>query len=94
MPCGGKISICASYQPDNHAIQLTIADTGPGIPEDTLQKIFEPFYTTKQTGTGLGLSIVKKKLEDMDASIHAENNDNGTSFIIDFPVAEQLPLSI
>ncbi len=94
MPGGGKISIDAFYLPDNHAIRLTIADTGPGIPDEALQKIFEPFYTTKQTGTGLGLSIVKKKLEDMDASIHAETSGNGASFIINFPVTEQLPLPL
>jgi signal transduction histidine kinase len=91
MPDGGEISIDASCQPDNHTIRLTIADTGPGIPEDALQKIFEPFYTTKQTGTGLGLSIVKKKLEDMDAFIHAENSGNGASFIIAFPISNNIP---
>src|SRR3990170_8807416 len=88
MPTGGKISIDAHYLHNNHAIQVTIADTGPGIPQESFQKIFEPFYTTKQTGTGLGLSIVKKKLEDMDATIHVENSGNGASFIIAFPLNE------
>ena len=88
MPTGGKISIDAHYLHNNHAIQVTIADTGPGIPQESSQKIFEPFYTTKQTGTGLGLSIVKKKLEDMDATIHVESSGNGASFIINFPLNE------
>ncbi len=88
MPAGGKISIDAHYLHNNHAIQVTIADTGPGIPQESSQKIFEPFYTTKQTGTGLGLSIVKKKLEDMDATINVESNGNGASFIINFPLSE------
>lgn len=88
MPAGGKISIDAHYLHNNHAIQVTIADTGPGIPQESFQKIFEPFYTTKQTGTGLGLSIVKKKLEDMDATIRVESNGNGASFIINFPLNE------
>src|SRR3972149_4075313 len=44
---------------NNHAIQVTIADRARGIPQESPQKILEPFYTTKQTGTGLGLSIVK-----------------------------------
>ena len=89
MPSGGEININAHYQPGNHMIQVTIADTGIGIPQESVQKIFEPFYTTKQTGTGLGLSIVKKKLEEMDAAIHVENNgEKGVSFIINFPLIE------
>lgn len=88
MPSGGEIHIYARYQPDSHIIQVTIADTGPGIPQESFQKIFEPFYTTKQTGTGLGLSIVKKKLEDMEATIHVESNGNGASFVINFPLHE------
>ncbi len=90
MPAGGKLSINAHYLYNNHAIQVTIADTGPGIPQESSQKIFEPFYTTKQTGTGLGLSIVKKKLEDMDATIHVESSGSGASFIINFPLNESV----
>ena len=91
MPSGGEININAHYQPSNHMIQVTIADTGIGIPQASVQKIFEPFYTTKQTGTGLGLSIVKKKLEEMDAAIRVENNGGkGVSFIINFPLNEPI----
>ncbi len=88
MPTGGKITIHADYQADNHIIRVAVTDTGPGIPQESLQKIFEPFYTTKQTGTGLGLAIVKKKLEDMEAAISVESNGGGTSFIINFPFYE------
>lgn len=90
MPSGGEIHIHAHYQPDSQIIRVTIADTGPGIPPESFQKIFEPFYTTKQTGTGLGLSIVKKKLEDMEAAIHVESNGNGASFVINFPLHEPI----
>ena len=91
MPSGGEININAHYQPSNHMIQVTIADTGIGIPQASVQKIFEPFYTTKQTGTGLGLSIVKKKLEEMDAAIRVENNgEKGVSFIINCPLNEPI----
>ncbi|MBM4054104.1 MAG: hypothetical protein FJ264_05420 [Planctomycetes bacterium] len=85
-PSTGKISIDAIHLPMNNCIQIKIADTGHGIPQDSLQKIFEPFFTTKQTGTGLGLSIVKKKLEDMNATIRVESNERGTTFIIDVPL--------
>lgn len=90
MPSGGEIHINAHYQPSSHAIQITVTDTGTGIAQGSFQKIFEPFYTTKQTGTGLGLSIVKKKLEDMEATIHAESNGHGASFVINFPLPEPL----
>lgn len=92
MPDGGKITISAEYQTDEHTIQVTVADTGPGIPQGSLEKIFEPFYTTRQTGTGLGLSIVKKKLEDMDASIRVESKGTGASFILHFPLREPVAL--
>ena len=90
MPFGGKIYISANYQPENRVVQVTVADTGTGIPQDALEKIFEPFYTTKQTGTGLGLSIVKKKLEDMEATIRAESNGAGASFTLNFPLNEPI----
>jgi signal transduction histidine kinase len=92
MPLGGEIHISANYLDRNRTIRVTITDTGPGIPQEFLQKIFEPFYTTKQTGTGLGLSIVKKMLEDMEATIHAESNGNGALFMIHFPANEPLPV--
>ncbi|MBV6517916.1 MAG: Adaptive-response sensory-kinase SasA [Candidatus Brocadia fulgida] len=88
MPSGGTILIHAHVQQERHAIQVTIADTGPGIPRESFQKIFEPFYTTKQTGTGLGLSIVKKKLEDMEATIDVESDGQGAAFVINFPFHE------
>ncbi|MDR4507168.1 MAG: ATP-binding protein [Candidatus Brocadiaceae bacterium] len=88
MPSGGNLHIYAQCEPDNRTVQIAIDDTGPGIPQESFQKIFEPFYTTKQTGTGLGLSIVQKKLEEMDATIFVRNKAKGTSFVIDFPVHE------
>jgi signal transduction histidine kinase len=46
-----------------HYVTASIADDGPGIPPDRLQKIFQPFYTTKESGTGLGLSMTRKILD-------------------------------
>ncbi len=88
MPSGGQIHIHAHCRPENHVIQVIVADTGPGIPQELFGKIFEPFFTTKQTGTGLGLSIVKKKLEDIEATIHVESNGRGASFVMNFPLNE------
>jgi signal transduction histidine kinase len=85
MPDGGELAITAVPQPQNNTFEITFADTGPGIPQDAVDKVFDPFYTTKQSGTGLGLSIVKKKLEEMDGSIRVENNTKGAMFIINLP---------
>lgn len=99
MPDGGELAISASASGGRDAkscvstIEITFADTGGGIPQDAFSKIFDPFYTTKQSGTGLGLSIVKKKLEDMDGSIRVENNKTGAMFIINLPVNEPVLVS-
>ena len=54
-------------------VRLTIEDNGCGIPEQSMQRVFEPYVTTKQKGTGLGLSIVKKNIEDHGGSVWIEN---------------------
>lgn len=62
---------------------IAFEDSGPGIPQDALPKIFEPLFTTKQIGTGLGLSICKKIIEQHGGSIAAKNNP--TTLIIRLP---------
>lgn len=62
---------------------IAFEDSGPGIPEGALPKIFDPLFTTKQTGTGLGLSICRKIVEQHGGSIVAKNNP--TTFIIRMP---------
>jgi signal transduction histidine kinase len=56
---------------------VTISDTGPGIPEDKLKSIFEPFVTSKDQGTGLGLSIAHTIIETYGGKIWAENGPQG-----------------
>ncbi|MFT6436189.1 MAG: C4-dicarboxylate-specific signal transduction histidine kinase, partial [Candidatus Azotimanducaceae bacterium] len=69
-------------------VQITCEDAGGGIPEDTLSRIFEPFYTTKEMGkgTGLGLSVSYGIVRDMGGTIVAENIDDGARFTITLPV--------
>ena len=70
-------------------IIITIRDTGPGIPNEAMQRLFEPFFTTKPTGhgTGLGLAISREILYEHDGLIVAENNvDAGACFCIDLPL--------
>lgn len=77
----GEIRINASRK-ENTAV-ITIEDTGPGIVPDDLDKIFTPYFTTKQSGTGLGLSISHRIIRDHGGSLRAENiRPHGARFII------------
>ena len=82
MPEGGELKITGFV--DDH-ICISIADTGHGIPESIRDKIFLPFYTTKEKGTGLGLAIVHKIVVSHGGDVKVETNDKGTTFTIRFP---------
>jgi signal transduction histidine kinase len=70
-------------------VELRLADTGPGVPEELREEIFNPFVTTKKTGVGLGLSIVSKIVDGHGGSIHVENSpDGGAVFTLFFPLEE------
>jgi signal transduction histidine kinase len=71
------------------AIRITFADDGPGIKEDELARVFDPFYTTKEVGkgTGLGLSISYGIVQDHGGQIYVESEaGNGASFIVELPL--------
>jgi len=61
----------------NDFAELSISDNGPGIPEDTLKKVFEPFFTSKAEGMGMGLSIARTIVEVHEGRIWAENRPHG-----------------
>lgn len=87
---GGKILVETSTISEGE-IQIVIADTGPGIPEDVQPKIFEPYFTTKKPGegTGLGLFVTKTLVENMGGRIKVRSRRNGgTSFIVTFVVKD------
>ena len=69
---------------------MSISDTGSGIPADRIERIFEPFYTTKEVGkgTGLGLSIAYDIVKKHDGDIKVESAEGkGTTFTIMIPIA-------
>lgn len=81
---GGSLNIVIS--PDDRFVKIEITDTGEGIPPENLDKIFEPYFSTKETGTGLGLAIVKKIVDDHSGAIDAESVLNeGTKFTVRLP---------
>ncbi len=84
MTGGGAISVSTERLPNG--IEVRIADEGIGIPEDELEHIFEPFYTTREAGSGLGLSISYKIIEAHGGEIWADSSPGkGTSFVIQLP---------
>jgi signal transduction histidine kinase len=90
MPEGGTIKV-KTFMEELHAVNYVvteITDTGNGIPEDKLNMLFEPFYSSKEigVGTGLGLSICKKIIDEHNGLIRVESKlDSGTSFKLFFP---------
>jgi PAS domain S-box-containing protein len=75
-----KIEV-SSQTVDGSEIRLTVSDSGPGIAEDKLEAIFEPFYTTKAQGTGLGLTVCRSIAESYGGRIQAERNTGGGAAI-------------
>lgn len=87
---GGSLTITASWRNDHAAaapeVQILFRDSGTGIPEDIVNKIFEPFVTSKKDGTGLGLAIAKKIIEAHGGRIEVDSKlHEGTTFTIILP---------
>jgi signal transduction histidine kinase len=86
---GGTITIRTSAAEDKRSVFIKMVDTGHGIEETAIDKVFQPFYTTKAHGTGLGLAITKGLIEQHAGDIRVENNhDRGVSFTITLPVRQ------
>lgn len=85
---GGTLTV--STRADESHVFLRVADTGPGIPEESLPQIFEPFYTTKEAGkgTGLGLAIVRQVVEEHGGAVRVETAvGQGTAFEVSIPLS-------
>lgn len=82
----GSISVNVRTQ-SNNRVRIEVSDTGRGIPAGDIAKVFEPYYSTKETGTGLGLAIVKKAIDDHGGSISVSSKEGGgTTFTILLPI--------
>jgi len=102
MPNGGRIMIRLEHATDHDTVELTIRDTGCGIPADKLPRIFDSFYSTKQGpdasgkgGTGLGLSACRHIIESHRGRIRVESTIGlGTAFTIKLPVYHAAPVPV
>ena len=71
-----------------------VSDTGSGLTKEECERLFTPYYTTKQHGTGLGLAIVQSVISDHGGRIEVESeNGVGTTFRITLPIAPEVPSS-
>ncbi|TMA37747.1 MAG: GAF domain-containing protein [Deltaproteobacteria bacterium] len=86
---GGRITISAAASSNGHGgVRIDVSDTGPGVPPEMRQRIFQLFLTTKSTGTGVGLAVVRKIIERHGGTIAVEQGaPRGARFVIELPAA-------
>ncbi len=91
---GGIVQITTIFSRDSGIVQLKVSDNGPGIAEEVLPMLFEPYFSTKNEGTGLGLAIAKRIVNDHDGYIRvsSQKGKSGitTTFTIELPVNRSL----
>jgi signal transduction histidine kinase len=88
MPNGGLLTIAT--QVSDNEIRISVCDTGLGISEENLNKIFEPYFTTRENGTGLGLTLVFKIIREHQGEILVDSREGeGTDFEISLPVCQK-----
>lgn len=91
---GGGTLLISARQEGNHVI-VSVKDTGVGIADDILLKLFEPYFTTKASGTGLGLTMVYKIMKEHNGEVTVQSKrGEGTTFNLHFPVPESEHLAI
>jgi PAS domain S-box-containing protein len=86
------LGVRSSLSEDGLAVEVEISDTGHGLTDEIRERLFLPFYSTKQRGTGLGLSIAAKIVQEHGGSLRAEaNTPKGARFLMRLPIMEPLP---
>ena len=88
MPAGGQLT--ARLERETGLVLISITDTGGGISDEALAKIFEPYFSTKQAGFGLGLAVTRKIIEEHNGSIDVLSKEGaGTTFTMKLPASQQ-----
>jgi signal transduction histidine kinase len=87
-PHGGRVELVAASS--NGELLISVQDSGAGVPADLRERIWEPFFTTRQRGTGLGLAIVRKRVQEVggSASLEVARNGRGALFQLRVPLQE------
>jgi signal transduction histidine kinase len=90
MPAGGTIVLGAELDPSRPGwFCLSFADQGTGIAEENLEKVFQPYFTTKDVGIGLGLAITERIVKEHGGEIVVESlSGTGTTFTVRLPMEE------
>jgi PAS domain S-box-containing protein len=87
-----ELGVSSSLSEDGTAVEIAVSDTGLGLTDEIRERLFLPFYSTKQRGTGLGLSIAAKIVQEHGGSLRAEaNTPKGARFLMRLPIMEPLP---
>jgi len=88
MEISGKGTLTIKTEKDREFVQVTIADDGPGIPDDLISRIFDPFFTTKEIGkgTGMGLEVVQRIVHQHNGTIKVKSAPGQTEFVVCFPI--------
>ena len=88
----GRGSIRVAHQVDGQVAQLEVEDDGPGVPLESRDHLFEPYFSTKQKGTGLGLAIVRRIAQDHHGDVRYEPLAPGSLFTLTLPLRSHLPV--
>jgi signal transduction histidine kinase len=85
MTGGGEIALEAAIVGD--ALELAVADSGPGVPQELKARIFEPFFTTRAKGTGLGLAVAQQIVSAHAGTIRVQDRPTGGArFVVSLPI--------
>ena len=85
-----EVHISTALLESKDAVEIVVADTGPGVSQELKEKLFFPYFSTKKRGTGLGLAIVGRIVEEHRGSVRVEENSPvGTRFVVELPVAAE-----
>jgi len=87
---GGKVTFTTRHGTKEGTLEIVVSDTGKGIQKEDLRKVFEPFYTTKESGTGLGMAITLGHIHQHGGIINVESKPgHGTTFTVRLPIKKE-----
>jgi two-component system sensor histidine kinase HydH len=85
----GAPSVRVETRAEGSSAVIAVRDSGPGIPDDVADRLFQPYFTTKTRGMGLGLALSRRIAEAHGGSLDAENVDGGAEFRLELPIARE-----